>query len=247
MSALNGALQVSVAPAPSGTVEAFHYECSSDGGTTWSTVVDAEPDTPAATIPNLKNGTDYVCRAFARNTTGVSDASAISDSVRPCNGLLECNGLVLPIVGGLGALLAAGILLALIALYRGRTTGYVLAVVDIVHSANIGHGSTLGIAFDRDPTSRAVTGDRLRPRRDRRRPDPPAPGRAVRRPGPVRPARGRGRRPGRDHGRLRRPALARPPGVRHERGLAGRDAPLSAGGAAGAGPGSECGSGPTFG
>ena len=88
----------------------------------------------------------------------MSDASAISDSVRPCSGLLECNGLVLPIVGGLGALLAAGILLAFIALYRGRTTGYVLAVVDVVHSANIGHGSTLGIAFDRDPTSRAVTG-----------------------------------------------------------------------------------------
>jgi hypothetical protein len=155
--ALNGALRVSV-PAASAGVLAFHYECSNDGGATWVAKADAEPADPATSVTNLTNGVAYTCRAFAENTTGVSDASAMSDAIRPCNGPLDCTGLSVPIIGGLGALLLGGILLALFALYRGRTTGYVLAVVDVVHSANIGHGSSLGIAFERDPVSRAVTG-----------------------------------------------------------------------------------------
>jgi hypothetical protein len=44
------------------------------------------------------------------------------------------------------------------ALYRDRSRGYVVAVVDVVHTANLGHGSNLGIAFVRAPGSRAVTG-----------------------------------------------------------------------------------------
>jgi hypothetical protein len=54
--------------------------------------------------------------------------------------------------------LFGGILAALVALFRGRTRGYVVAVVDVVHTANIGHGSNLGIAFVRAPETRQVTG-----------------------------------------------------------------------------------------
>jgi hypothetical protein len=65
---------------------------------------------------------------------------------------------MLPILGGLGGVLVAGLLVALYMLFRGRTTGHVVAVVDVIHTANIGHGSSLGIGFTRAPSSRTVTG-----------------------------------------------------------------------------------------
>jgi len=65
---------------------------------------------------------------------------------------------MVPVFGGLGVLLGIGILLAALALLRGRTTGYVIAVADVVHTANIGHVRKLGIGFTRDPTSKRVTG-----------------------------------------------------------------------------------------
>ena len=156
--ALNSAIRVAVSPVASGAVSAYHYECSSDGGATWSAKADGEPDDPTASVRNVTNGIPYTCRAFAENATGLSEASAVSDPVRPCSGPLDCSGLTVPIIGGLAALLLGGILAALAALYLGRTTGYVIAVVDVVHSANIGHGSALGIGLVRDPRTRAVTG-----------------------------------------------------------------------------------------
>ncbi len=156
--ATNGAVKVAVVPDPGQIVTSYRYECSSDHGATWPAAVDVAPDSPAADVGSLVNGTDYTCRAFAKNTIGVSEASPLSDTVRPCGSTLECNALLLPAVGALGAVLAGAILLAVIVLYRGRTTGYVIAVVDVVHSANIGHGSNLGIALVRAPDSRAVTG-----------------------------------------------------------------------------------------
>ena len=98
-----------------------------------------------ARIRDLANGTEYVCRAFAANEIGVSHASALSDIVRPCSGLLDCNPAALPIVVGTVSLLSLGILLALFGIYRERSQGYVLAVLDGVHSANIGKRSRLGI------------------------------------------------------------------------------------------------------
>ena len=44
------------------------------------------------------------------------------------------------------------------ALIRGRSPGYVVAVLDVVHTANIGHGSRLGIAIVRQPETRRITG-----------------------------------------------------------------------------------------
>ena len=54
--------------------------------------------------------------------------------------------------------LACGLAAASIALLRGRPRGYVVAVIDVVHSANLGHGSRLGFDFVRDPATRAITG-----------------------------------------------------------------------------------------
>ena len=155
--ALNRAIEIRV-PVEAAGVTGFNYECSSDNGATWPLKIGAAPGDPNARVDNLVNGTDYVCRAFASNVIGVSEASPLSDAVRPCSGPLECAGLFAPVVGGLAVLLIAGILVAVAALYRGRTTGYVIAVVDVIHSANIGHGRTLGIAFERHPSARTVTG-----------------------------------------------------------------------------------------
>ncbi|MDQ3128761.1 MAG: fibronectin type III domain-containing protein, partial [Chloroflexota bacterium] len=154
----NAMVKIQVAPADAAAVSTFHYECSADGGTTFDDGIDAPPDKPTAEIRELKNGTSYVCRAFAENATGTSAASPLSDAFRPCGSPLECNPILVPALGGLVGVLVLGILVALFLLYRGRTTGYVVAVVDVVHTANIGHGSTLGISFVRPPEARNITG-----------------------------------------------------------------------------------------
>jgi hypothetical protein len=94
---------------------------------------------------------------FATNAVGVSEASPLSNFVRPCSGLLDCNPLALPIVVGVLTFLVLGILLALYGIYRERSQGYVLAVLDNVHTANLGRGSRLGIEVVRRPGSREPT------------------------------------------------------------------------------------------
>lgn len=156
--ALDRALRVSV-QANASRAPGYHYECSSDNGGTWPSVADAtSSDTTTAQVEGLVNGTAYVCRAYAVNPSGTSEPSPLSDAVRPCGSFLECNSLVVPILGLLGALLGGGLLLALVALLRDRGRGYVVAVVDVVHTANLGHGSNLGIGFVRVPGGRQVTG-----------------------------------------------------------------------------------------
>ncbi len=157
VSALNGAVQIQAAPQTNG-LDKLRYECSPDNGATWPATVDGAADGTPARVTGLDNGVDYRCRAFAENPIGVSDASPLSDSVMPCSAFLECNRAVLPLIAGLLALLGGAILIALIMLFRGRTTGYVIAVVDIVHTANIGHGSSLGISFVHAEGSRSITG-----------------------------------------------------------------------------------------
>jgi hypothetical protein len=62
------------------------------------------------------------------------------------------------LLGILGFAGLGGLFLAFFALYRGRTRGYVVAVVDVVHTANLGGGSKLGIGFVRVPPGGPVTG-----------------------------------------------------------------------------------------
>jgi hypothetical protein len=156
---LNGGIQVSIPQADPTNVEGYRYECSDDGGATWETTAEvASADLTSHQVADVTNGVDYVCRVFAMNAVGLSEASPVSDLVRPCASMFDCNPLALPLLGGLIGLLAAGVAIALYLLYRERTQGYVLAVLDVVHTANLGRGSTLGIELTRAPGSRAVTG-----------------------------------------------------------------------------------------
>ena len=154
--ALNGAVLVKVASDPG--IASTHVECSPDGGATWPLVSDvASSADPTVQFPGLSNGVEYVCRAFAINAVGRSDASPVSNAARPCSSSLDCNPALAPILGALGVLLGAGLLLALVAYVRSRQRGYVLAVVDVVHTANLGYGSSIGIGFVRDPETKRVT------------------------------------------------------------------------------------------
>jgi hypothetical protein len=74
----------------------------------------------------------------------------------PCGSILECNSLLQPILAFLSVVLAGALLAVFFALFRGRTRGYVVAVVDVVHVANLGHGKRLGIGFVRSPDKRVV-------------------------------------------------------------------------------------------
>jgi len=160
VSALNGALKVDVAPSDPPGVSEYHVECSSDNGASWPAVVDvpAASGHPVAEVPGLTNGTPYVCRTYAKNAVGQSDASLLSAAVIPCGSFLDCNGLLLPVIGILGAVLALGLLAVAIALFREGRRGYVLAVVDVVHTANLGGGNRVGLSFIRAPDSKVVTG-----------------------------------------------------------------------------------------
>ena len=155
--ALDRSVRIAVAPDASVDVSNYSYQCSGDGGATWSSPVEARSVDGTAQIDHLTNGVSYVCRAYAANAVGVSAASALSDAAMPCGSFLECNGLLQPLLGLLGTTLVGGLLVALVALYRERPRGYVVAVVDVVHSVNLGHGSRLGFDFVRDPSTRAVT------------------------------------------------------------------------------------------
>jgi hypothetical protein len=156
--AFDRSLRISVTPAAAPGVSAYRYECSGDGGATWSRAVEVGSVDTAAWIGGLTNGALYICRAYAANGVGISEASAVSDAVMPCGSAVECTPLLQPILGILGVVLAGALLAAFVALYRGRRRGYVVAVVDVVHTANLGHGSRLGIKFVRDPDSRRIAG-----------------------------------------------------------------------------------------
>ena len=121
---------------------------------------EAQPPAGSTTaqIDQLANGTDYVCRTYAANLIGTSAASPLSDAARPCGSIIECNSAMLPLFAGILGLLAVGIIAGLVLLARTRVTGYVIAVVDVVHTANIGHGSSLGISLTRADGTRSVTG-----------------------------------------------------------------------------------------
>ena len=157
--ALNQALRVKVTADNPASASAFHFECSADDGATWPSAIDvASAAEPAAQIVGLANGVAYVCRAYAENAVGRSEASPISDAVRPCGSTLECTPVLAPVLGIFALVLVGGVVMALVALVRTRRRGYVLAVVDVVYTANLGYGSKLGIGFLHAPGSKAVTG-----------------------------------------------------------------------------------------
>ena len=156
---LNAAVRVSVPPENAESVIAYRYECSPDNGTTWPAAADVPAGGETGTvISQLANGTAHVCRAFVSNASGLSDASPLSDAVTPCGSFLECSGLTIPLLAGVVGLLVAAVLVALFFLAPRGRGGYVVAVVDIVHTANLGGGTNVGLAFERRPGSRDVAG-----------------------------------------------------------------------------------------
>jgi len=159
VTAADRAIKIDTALGSGPAAAALHYACSSDGGKTFPSTADVEISAGTKTqISGLKNGTAYVCRATATNDSGTGAASPLSDSVTPCDGFLECNGLVLPIAAGLGVVVAIALLLGFFVLGRNRTGNYVVAVVDTVHSANLGGGSDLGLALVGGPYARQLEG-----------------------------------------------------------------------------------------
>lgn len=156
---LDGAVRVSVTPADGTPVTAYHYECSSDNGATWPAAADiAGEGDSTAQIGGLTNGVAYVCRAFAANGSGTSEASPLSDAIRPCSTFLDCSGLTVPVLGGIAGALAIAVLLAFFVLLRSRTGGYTVAIVDVLHTANLGGGSSLGLTFVGAPRARQLDG-----------------------------------------------------------------------------------------
>ncbi len=138
-------------------VTGFEFECSADGGSTWTVQRRVAGDRPAAEIGGLTNGTEYVCHAFATNDSGMGDASPLSDAFRPCSGLLDCNPILLLPIGGLLLLLLGVLLFTLIRLAAGRAV-YVTAQVDQFTPVSLGRGPKVGMAFVRRGPSNRVMG-----------------------------------------------------------------------------------------
>ena len=225
--AFDRSLRISVTPAAAPGVSAYRYECSGDGGATWSPAVEVGSVDTTAQIGGLTNGAQYICRAYAANAVGMSEASAVSDAVMPCGSAVECDPLLQPILGILGVVLAGGVLMAIVALYRERRRGYVVAVVDVVHTANLGHGSRLGYRIRSRPGHEAGRRDRCRSRSEAGHPHPPTSWWPLRGDGQDGPPRHDGRRAdrgGRSEGWTAPARLAR---IRHECGIRGVSRPLT--------------------
>jgi hypothetical protein len=157
--ALNRGVRIQVPAQDASLVSGYRYECSGDRGRTWPARVDfASSGITTAEIGDLTNTVEYVCRAFATNSAGISEPSEASDSVRPCGSVLECSPVIAPVLGLVGFLSFGGLLVVLLAMYRDRSRGYVVAVVDVVHTTKLGYGSRLGIGFVRDRPGGPVTG-----------------------------------------------------------------------------------------
>jgi Fibronectin type III domain len=166
----------------SAPVVGYRARCQAGDGE-WIEAKEAVSLNTTATVEGLKNGTEYRCEVAALGaaasgmwtaaTTAVTpmapapptaEPTPVPEAIPPCGSLLECNPLVQPLLGILLAVaLGFGLLALFLAFYRGRSRGYVVAVVDGIYSANLGQGSRLGIRFVRDPNTRRVTeivGDR---------------------------------------------------------------------------------------
>ena len=92
---------------------------------------------------------------LVRNLTTRFPDDALVVSVRmPGSGVTLRGRVVQNLPSVLGVVLAGGVLLMLVGLVRVRRRGYVLAVVDVVYTANLGYGRKLGIGF---PVSASTT------------------------------------------------------------------------------------------
>jgi hypothetical protein len=135
----------------------YRYECSQDGGAAWSVSKEVASSDPATDIRGLSNGLDYVCRAYGANDHGVSDASPISDSFRPCGSIFQCNPVLPVVLGVLSLLLLLGLLFVLLQWYTGRARQFVTAQVDDFPPTNLGKGPLVGFGLIRSSPGKPVT------------------------------------------------------------------------------------------
>jgi len=155
--ALDRAIHLEVAMPADAPVTGFDFECSADGGQTWTAQRTVGSDRPATDIGGLINGTDYVCRAFATNDSGTGEASPLTDVIRPCSGLIGCNPILMVPIGGLVVLLGLALALAVMRRMAGRAV-YVTAQVDQFVPVSLGRGPKVGMTFIRRGSSNRVAG-----------------------------------------------------------------------------------------
>ena len=134
----------------------FDFECSADGGATWTAKRSVDGDRPTVEIGGLTNGTDYVCRAFkeqrqrrrrrhrCRMRSGRARAS--SAAIRSCWSLSADCGPA-----------RAGLAVHLLRRMAGRAV-YVTAQVDQFALVWLGRGPKVGMAFVRRGQSNRVAG-----------------------------------------------------------------------------------------
>ena len=158
VAALNQAVQISVAPTAATGLTEIQYECSGDQGATWPSTVDvATVDNPTARL----SGSRTASTMSAAHSRSMPSARAWRHRCPTWCGRARRRSIATPSSrrssGCSGLALAIGLILVGVALLRSRRRGYVLAVVDVVHTANLGYGSNLGMGFVRDPASKRVT------------------------------------------------------------------------------------------
>jgi hypothetical protein len=180
LTAQDGAILLTWGPplSTSAPITGYRARCRAGDGD-WIEAKEGVSLRTAATVDGVTNGTEYRCEVAAigstseRTWTAASTAvtpmaravatptpsAAVTDPIPTCGSALECNPLLRPILAVLlAAALGGGMLALFFAFYRGRSRGYVVAVIDGLYSANLGQGSRLGIRFERDPDTNRVIG-----------------------------------------------------------------------------------------
>jgi hypothetical protein len=125
----------------------YRYECTTDGGVTWSLAADPVSGEPLARLQDFANGTEYACRASAANAKGASDPSPASNVFRPCSGLIECNPALKWMLPLLALVVSALIAWLLLAWRRERLRKHINAYVDEAGTITLGRGPRVGLAF----------------------------------------------------------------------------------------------------
>ena len=119
----------------------------------------APTPSPSSTPAPTAEPTPTPSTAVAQVSPTPSEAVLVASvDTLSCGSPVACNPVLRPILVVLGLILAGCFATMLVVFNRDRRRGYVIAVVDVVHIANLGHGSRLGIGFVRDPATKRVTG-----------------------------------------------------------------------------------------
>jgi hypothetical protein len=140
-------------------ISGYKWECTDVA--TGQPAATAESSGAQTSITGVSNGSEYTCSATAVNKAGESKPSEQSDSVKPCNGIFECNPWIAPLL--LLALLLALVLALLLFIYwlRERTRGFVTATIDSNRPLALLRGPTTGFSFVSTTVDSVINGARI--------------------------------------------------------------------------------------